>query len=327
MELAKTEKKPLTLNVGPDLLKGVLLPIIVLIIISIAFTILNSNFLSAANFMNILREMSVLLIVALAGTLVIMIGSIDLSVGSIVTLSGMFAANSTIHFGSGVALLVGLAVGVIAGLLNGIILTGLKLPSFLVTLGMLSALNGIANVMSDGKPILYNSSSFDDLSRGELIPGIPNIFLWSVICVILIIFMCSRTVFGRNLYAVGGGEKVAKLSGIKVNQLKIYVFMLAGLLCGLAGVLLTSRIGAGTPRMGDPFLLDSIAAVVIGGTALSGGIGGAHRTIIGVLLITVLSDGMNIVGIHPFIQEIVKGLVVIAAVAITIDRSKFEFAK
>lgn len=307
-------------------MKGVYLPLGLLIVLFAVFTILNENFLSAMNMVNLLRQMSILLIVALAGTMVILIGSIDLSVGAIVTISGTMAAFAVPALGAG-AVLVGMLVGMAAGLLNGLIFTGFKIPSFLVTLGMMSALTGIANFLSDGRPILFSSPSFDDMTRGAPIAGIPNIFIWSILCFLLMIFLLSRTVFGRNMFAVGGGEQVAKLSGIRVNRLKILVFTIAGLLCGLAGALLASRIGAGTPRMGDPFLLDSIAAVVIGGTALSGGVGGAHRTMIGVLVITVLSNGMNIVGIHPFIQEIVKGLVVIAAVAATIDRSKYTLSK
>lgn len=323
-----TTKTPMSSKFkNADLIKGVVLPISVLVVISIIFSVLNENFLTTMNLMNILRQLSVLMLVALAGTLVIMIGSIDLSVGSNVTLSGIVAAYFVTQYGALAGVLAGLMVGVCVGLFNGVVFTKLKLPSFIVTLGMLSSLSGIANVLSDGKAVLYNSLTFDYLARGELIPGIPNIFLWAVTVLAIIIFICSKTVFGRNMYAVGGGEKVAKLSGIKVDRLKIGVFMISGLLCGLAGVLLCSRIGAGTPRMGDPFLLDSIAAIVIGGTALSGGIGGAHRTIVGVLLITVLSSGMNITGVHPFVQEIVKGLVVIAAVATTIDRSKFDLTK
>jgi ribose transport system permease protein len=306
--------------------KGVILPLITLLLLITVFSLMSPAFFSAGNLVNLLRQMSILLIVALAGTVVILIGSIDLSVGAVVTLSGTIAAFTVPYLGAG-ALLVGMAIGMMAGFMSGIIFTAFKIPSFLATLGMMSALTGIANYLSDGRPILFKSASFDYLTKGTFIPGIPNIFLWSVLCFIIIVFISFRTVFGRNMFAIGGGEKVAQLSGIKVNRLKIYVFMISGLLCGLAGTLLASRIGAGTPRMGDPLLLDSIAAVVMGGTALSGGVGGSHRTIVGVLVITVLSNGLNITGVHPFLQEIVKGLVVIAAVAATMDRSKFELTK
>ncbi|MFJ5760634.1 ABC transporter permease [Neobacillus sp. NPDC093182] len=307
-------------------LKGVFLPIITLAILMMVFTFLNENFLSSNNLSNLLREMSILLVVALAGTIVILIGSIDLSVGAIVTLSGTISAFTIPSLGVG-AVGVAMLVGLVAGLINGVVFTAFRIPSFLVTLGMLSAFTGLSNFISNGRPILFSNAQFSSLSQGMLIPGIPNLFLFSIICFIVMVFITSRTVFGRNVFAVGGGEKVAELSGIKVKRLKVLVFMISGVLCGLAGALLTARIGAGTPRAGDPYLLDSIAAAVIGGTALSGGIGGPHKTIIGVLVITVLSNGMNITGIHPYIQDMIKGIVVIAAVAATIDRSKFSLTK
>lgn len=329
MQAVETKETTVSLKVRFNSIRDVVLPIAVLLIISIVFGLLKGNFLSVSNLMNILRQMSILLIVALAGTLVILIGSIDLSVGANVTFTGMLSTY-VISFsgaGAGTALLVGVVSGGLVGLINGFLFTQLKLPSFLVTLGTLSSITGLSNLVSKGTSIQYKNATFDYLARGQLIPGLPNIFLWAVACLGLIIFLCSKTVFGRNMYAIGGGEKVAKLSGINANKIKVIVFMMSGLLCGLAGVLMAARIGSGTPRMGDTFLLDSIAAVVIGGTALSGGLGGAHRTIVGVLLIAVMSNGMNIVGIHPFVQDIIKGFVVIGAVAFTIDRSKFELTK
>ncbi|RKQ15140.1 ABC transporter permease [Ureibacillus endophyticus] len=307
-------------------LKDILLPFLALAILVVVFSIMNENFLTGNNISNLLRQMSILLIVALAGTLVILIGSIDLSVGSIVTLSGTIAALTIPTMGVW-AVFVGMAIGMIAGMINGLIFTIFKIPSFLVTLGMMSAFAGLSNYISQGKPITFFNQSFSNLAQGALIPGIPNLFLFGIICFVVMYLISTRTVFGRNVFAVGGGEKVAALSGIKINRLKVIVFSISGILCGLAGALLAARIGAGTPRMGDPYLLDSIAAIVIGGTALSGGIGGIQKTIIGVLVITVLSNGMNITGIHPYIQEIVKGIVVVAAVAVTTDRNKFSLTK
>lgn len=305
---------------------SVLLPFTTLIGLIIIFGIAGTNFLTLGNALNVLRECSVLLIVALAGTFVILMGSIDLSVGSIVNLSGVATALVVPQLGAR-AMLVGLAVGLAAGLVNGLLYTVLRIPSFLVTLGALSAFGGIANIISGGQPIAADSPGFMSLSNGILFLSIPNLWLWAFALWLVCLFVAYRMRFGRYMYALGGGEKVAQWSGVRVNRYKVYAFMLSGVLCGLAGVLLTSEISSFTPGMGDPFLLDSIAAVVIGGTALSGGVGGPHRTLLGVLVIAILTNGMDIVGIQPFTQMVIKGLVVIVAVALTIDRKKFALIK
>jgi ribose transport system permease protein/putative xylitol transport system permease protein len=301
-------------------------PVLMLSVLIVAFGIGNPNFLTHVNFMNILRQLSILLIVSVAESLIILMGCIDLSIGSIVTVSGALAAVSVPTLGAG-ALLVAAAVGLGAGLFNGMIFTKLRIPSFLVTLGALSAFNGAANLVSTGRPILYISPSFDFLAQGSMFFGIPNVVIWSFLIMGVMYYVAFNTRFGRYLFAIGGGEKVASLSGVPVNRYKIYAFLVAGLLCGIAGGLLTSRIGAGTPRSGEPLLLDCIAAVVIGGTALTGGVGGPQWALLGVLVITILSNGLNVMNVNPFVQEVIKGLVVIGAVAVSIDRSKYEMVK
>jgi len=265
--------------------------------------------------------------VASAGTVVILIGSIDLSVGALVTLTGILAALSVDQFGLLGATLVGIGVGALVGLVNGSLVTMLRVPSFLVTLGMLSILSGVANQISQGQSILFADSLLPDLVNGSFILGVPNVIWFALIATAVLTVVAFRTKLGRYLYALGGGEIVASHAGVPVTFYKILAFILAGGICGLAGVMLTGQVGAGTPTAGSSLLLNSIAAVVMGGTALSGGIGGPHRTFLGVLVIAILTNGMDVTEVNSFTQDIVKGFVIILAVSLTIDRSKYAFIK
>ncbi|WP_226552636.1 MULTISPECIES: ABC transporter permease [Celeribacter] len=291
------------------------------------FTIQNPLFWTLANFQNIGMQSSVLLLVALAGTLVIMIGSIDLSVGATVVLATLVTAISVDLYGSVAAICIAIATGAVVGAVNGGLLVYLKVPSFLATLGMMSVLAGLAGHVSGGIAIIYQDWGYTDLINGSFIMGVPNVAAIALLTALLLTFVALRTKFGRYLYAIGGGEVVASNSGVPINRFKIKAFVVCGALCGLAGALLAGQVGAGTPAAGSSILLNSIAAIVMGGTALSGGVGGPHRTILGVLLIAILSNGMDVTGVGGFTQDIVKGLVIIVAVAITTDRKKYQFIK
>lgn len=306
---------------------AVIAQILALIVLIAFFTIQNPLFLSADNFQNIGRQSSVLLLVALAGTLVIMIGSIDLSVGAIVTVSTLVTAIFVDIYGPLGGLALGIAVGAVAGVINGGLLVYLKVPSFLATLGMLSVLTGVAGHISGGMSIIYADWSFTELVNSALFFGLPTVSVIAIALAILLSFVALRTKFGRYLYAIGGGEVVASNSGVPIDRYKIYAFVVCGAICGLAGSLLAGQVGAGTPQAGSALLLNSIAAIVMGGTALSGGVGGPHRTILGVLLIAVLTNGMDVTEVGGFTQDIVKGLVIIIAVALTNDRKKYQFIK
>lgn len=304
------------------------LPFIALVLLIIIFGIGNSAFLSVPNFFNILRQSAVLLVAALGGTFIILMGSIDLSIGSLITISGCVAA-ILLGMNAGVfaAIVCTIGTGLIAGLINGLIFTYGKIPSFLVTLGMLSVLDGLSLIVLGGRPLSITNETFKWLSSGTLIGALPNVALWSLIIYGICIFIAFRTRFGRYMFAIGGGERVAKLSGVPVERYKVYAFILSGILAGIAGLLMAARIGAATPRMGEGILLDSIAAVVMGGTSLTGGVGGPHRTILGVFVISILSNGLNILSVDPYIQIVIKGAVVILAVLITIDRSRITVNK
>jgi ribose transport system permease protein len=304
-----------------------LYPILVILALVIFFGVRNPNFATFDNAMNIGQQSSVLLLVALAGTIVILIGSIDLSVGSIVTLSGIVSALAIDGAGPIVAIAAAMGTGLAIGLVNGTTMIVLKVPSFLVTLGMMSVLTGITNMICNGASVMFADFSLTDFLNSKIVAGLPNIILVALLVAVVQVFVAFKTVLGRYLFAIGGGEVVAASSGVPVTRFKIYAFMLSGALSGLAGAVLAAQVGAGTPVAGANMLLDSIAAIVMGGTALSGGVGGPQRTVLGVLVIAILSNGMDVTQISSFTQQVVKGLVIILAVASTIDRKKYQFIK
>jgi ribose transport system permease protein/putative xylitol transport system permease protein len=225
-----------------------------------------------------------------------------------------------------------LVVGIAIGVANGGLMLLLRIPSFLVTLGMLSLTLGLATTISHATPVLLVDFAFPDFVNGSAIRGIPNVVVLTLLVLAAIVVVTSCTRYGRALYAIGGGEEISAFSGVRVRTYKMVTFALAGLLCALAGLIFagqagTSLSGIGGGIGGGRVLLDCIAAVVMGGTALSGGIGGPQRTAIGVLLIAVLSNGMDLLGLSEAMQEVVEGVAIIAAVALTIDRKKYGIIK
>ena len=293
------------------------------------FTISSDAFLTLGNFSNIFRQSAVLLIVAMGATFIIVQGSIDLSVASIVTFAGICAALLVRDANFGLwAIPMVMVLGAAAGAFNGVVFAYGKVPSFLVTLGTLSIINGLGLMLCEGKAIMIPfDSNYRLTTSGTLVGPVPNMILWSIVVCVIMLLVGRYTRFGRYMYAIGGGERVARLSGVPVNRFKVYAFMLSGLLSGLAGSLMAARLGSGVSDLGEGLLLDSIAAVVIGGTALTGGVGGPHRTIVGVLIVAVLGNGLNILGVQSFYQDIIKGSIVILAVFLTIDRSKIQIMK
>jgi ribose transport system permease protein/putative xylitol transport system permease protein len=305
-------------------------PFVTLIVLALFFTSQTDRFLTYGNIVNnVAKNSSVLLLVALAGTFPIMQQSIDLSVASLVTLSGVAVAVLIADFGvSGpVALLIGILLAVFAGWVNGAVFTKGKIPSFLVTLGTLSILEGGAGLLTGGASVPFRNQAIKNLSNGTLILDVPNIVIITLVVYAITIFVAFRTKFGRYTYALGENESVVDLSGVKVDRYKIGAFVISGLLCGIAGALLTARIGTAAATMGQGLLLPSIAAIVMGGTALTGGVGGPHRTILGVLVIAILRNGMNLISVNPFVQTMILGGVVIIAVALSIDRRKIDIVK
>jgi len=279
-------------------------------------------FLTGRNFEAIINALPVLVMVAAGATFPILLGSIDLSSAGIIVLSGGVGAAIAARHGEN-WLLVAPLIGLAAGLFNGILIAFARLPSFLVTLGTYFAFTGLAQVIMDGvpQPFTANWSAHVGSDRINVL-GINLSYLVVIAAVVLamLIVFSVITRYGRYIYAIGGAERVARLAGVPVKRVKLATFMLSGLLASIAGLMLTMRASAGTPDMGDPFLLQSIAAVVVGGTSLSGGIGGVQWTIMGALVITTLENGMTLAGVAPEYQIIVRGLVIIVASALTIRR-------
>ncbi|MGV8987266.1 MAG: ABC transporter permease [Cypionkella sp.] len=300
-------------------------PVLMLVVLCLGFGLMSDRFLSVNNALIVMQQSAVLLVAAVAMTFVIVSGSIDLSVGSVVAVSALAAASLSASLGA-FAIVPAMLVGLACGAINGLLFAYGKIPSFIVTLGTLVIFRGVVLLFTKGAPVSISDPAFLAVYAGRTW-GMPNAVLIALVVTGLAAVVFNQTVFGRELRAVGGGERVALLSGISVAQVKFGVFLLCGLLCGIAGLLQSARTMAATAQLAQGLELDVIAAVVVGGTPLTGGIGRIRGTILGVLIIAILSNGMNMTGIDPYLQNIVKGFVLILAVFLTIDRSKIQIIK
>ena len=217
--------------------------------------------------------------------------------------------------------------GAILGALNGAVYVLGRIPSFVVTLGSLSIFTGTALQVLDGRAVPFQTPGLDWMAIGQIIPTVPNIALAAFIAWALVSVIGWRTRFGRYIYLIGGGENVARTAGVPVRRYKIYAFALSGAAAGFGAILAVLRLGAAGPTLGQDILLNSLAAIVVGGTSLAGGVGGPHRTLIGVLIIVLLDDGLNIMGISSYVQMVIKGAVVIAAVLVSRGRETSAVVK
>ncbi len=287
-----------------------------LIVVTAVFWILSPYFLTISNLMNIAEQASINAVIAVGMTFVIIAAGIDLSVGSIVALSGVVLAGALqASLPVPVAILLGLGVGALCGLSNGLLISFGRLPPFIATLGMMSVARGIALFYIDGRPVSGFSAEFRSLATGE-IARIPSPVIIMIVLYILAHCILHWTKLGRYTYAIGGNEEAANLSGINTRMIKTTIYALCGMLSGLAAVLLTARLNSAQPIAGLMYELDAIAAVVIGGTSLLGGEGTISGTLIGVLIMGILRNGLNLVGVSSFTQQVVIGSVIILAVLI-----------
>lgn len=304
------------LNTRFNLVRDVL-PVAALLALVGYFAVTAEAFFTPANLTLISGQAGILLLASLGATLVIVAGSVDLSVGSIALLTGAVLA-SLINEGLGnplVILLIAIAVGAAIGLINGVVFAYGRVPSFIATLGTLSLFAGIGLTILQGSTINFTNQGIRDLAIGQLIPNIQNAALIALVALLVVGFLARRTRFGLYVYAIGGNERVVELAGVRTRRVKVLV--VSGITAGIAGLLLTAQLGAAGPTLGSTILLDSVAAIVIGGTALSGGVGGVGRTVLGVLILTVLSNGLNQIGAADYTQTIIKGLVIIVAAVFT----------
>ncbi|WP_460933079.1 ABC transporter permease [Spirosoma humi] len=300
---------------GGILRKYGLLVAFVAVCLVISFT--TPKFLTVQNLMIILTQVSINALLAFGVTFVIITGGIDLSIGSMVAVTGVVAA-SFAHpdtYPVAVPVLAGLGAGLLFGAFNGFIITRSNVPPFIVTLGTMTIGRGLALILSNGRPISNLSDSFNFLGGGKIL-GIPTLIITLIALFIVCTVVLKRTVLGRYMYAVGGNEQAAKASGIQLTNVKMVVYTLCGGLAALAGILLTSRITTGQPNAGTGFELDAIAAAIIGGTSTSGGTGTMTGTLIGALLIGVISNGLDLLNVTSYYQQLVMGTIIIGAVVL-----------
>jgi ribose transport system permease protein len=302
-----------------DILSGTTGPLIGLVALCLALSLATDTFFTLRNLLNVMDQITVLGVLAIGMTLVILIGGIDLSVGSVLALGTMVLGYVSHQDYMGlpipVGMLAALAAGAACGLCSGLLITIAKLPPFIATLAMMSVARGLANIITDGSQIVGFPEWFGGLSItrhfGFLSVTVAVMILLTAIFAVFLVYRPN----GRNLYAIGGSPDVARLSGINVNKLTNLVYMTCGALAALAGIVLAARLDSVQPSSGIGYELDTIAAVVIGGASLSGGVGSIGGTAVGVLIIGVLRNGLNLLGVSPFVQQVVIGLVIALAVA------------
>jgi ribose transport system permease protein len=309
--------------------------LIALIILCLIISLLSDKFLTATNAWNVMRQISVNVCISVGMTLVVLTAGIDLSIGSILALCGAITAgllkngieipSSNLYIGFTIlgATIAGLVVGSLLGWFNGFTITKFKVPPFVATLAMLTIARGLTMLWTKGFPITGLGEKFAFFGTGWFL-GIPLPVWISGIIVFIAVVITNKTKLGRYIYAIGGNENAATLSGINIRKIKIVVYTIAGALAAVGGVLVTSRLDAAQPNAGTGYELDSIAAVVIGGTSLSGGRGSVMGTVLGAVIIGVLNNGLVLLNVSPFWQQVVKGLVILIAVVIDKASSKNE---
>ncbi len=294
---------------------GIIIALIVMCLFLIVFPTTRTTFATKKNIFNILRQNSTNLFLATGMTMVIILGGIDLSVGSIIALSGVTAAACVVNYGMPeiVAFIIAVLIGGVVGMANGFVISRTTIPPFIVTLASMNITKGIALVYTTGAPIRCMTDMFKFPGAGYVGP-VPTPVILMLIVFIIALYIVNRTHLGRHIYAVGGNAQAAEFSGINVRRVKFIVFTYTGFMAGLAGVVMASRLYSGQPTAGDGAEMDAIAAVVVGGTSMSGGSGTLGGTLIGVLIIGVLNNGLNLMGVDSNWQYIVKGLVILLAV-------------
>ncbi|WP_394022468.1 ABC transporter permease [Anaerococcus martiniensis] len=298
--------------------------ILALIILMVFVSILNPTFLQANNLMNLMRQLIINGFIALGMTFVILTGGIDLSVGSTLAVtSAIFAGLLQNGMNTILAILIALGLGLILGLINGFLITKGKLAPFIVTLATMTIFRGLTLVYTDGRPIAgpKDNFAFQFLGKGQFL-GIPFQVILFALAFLILWTILNKTALGRKIYAVGGNEKASFISGINIDKVKISVYVISSLMAVLSGLVLTSRLNSAQPTAGVAYEMDAIAAVVLGGTSMTGGSGSLTGTLIGILILGVLNNGLNLLGVSSFYQQIVKGIVILIAVLIDRKRNK-----
>jgi ribose transport system permease protein len=309
-----------------NFIRGATGPLIGLILLCVFLSLTTDTFLTVRNFLNVMDQVTVLGVMAVGMTLVILIGGIDLSVGSVLALSGMVMGylGNNLGWPFGIAIVAALIASALCGAVSGLMITRLNMPAFIATLAMMSIARGIASIITNGEQIVGFPDWFSNLAIirhfGVLTVTVAVMIAIVAVAWIVLTFRPS----GRALYAIGGSAEVARLAGIDVRETTLFVYMLCAVAAGLAGVILSARLDSAQPSSGIGYELDTIAAVVIGGASLSGGIGGIGGTVVGVLIIGFLRNGLNLLQVSPFVQQVIIGVVIAIAVAADTIRRKHK---
>ena len=287
-----------------------------LILMCIVLTVASDKFLTVTNLMTIIKQISIQSIVAIGMTMIIISGNIDLSVGSLVALcsvSGAMIMNKGLPMIA--AVIASVIIGAFVGFITGGVTAKLKLHSFLVTLSLMTALRGLAQTMTNGSTVAGLPSEFGKIASASIGP-VPLLVIYMIVLYAIFMYMMKYTAFGRSIYAVGSNQESARLSGINIEMVKTMVFVISGALCGIAGVLLTAKVRSGDPTCANAWEMDTIAGAIIGGTDMNGGEGKLGGTIIGLLFVGILANGMVLLGVSAYMQSVIKGLVIFMAVII-----------
>lgn len=295
-------------------------PLLGLFLLVIILSIVSSDFLTVSNIFNVLRQVSINALIAFGMTFVILTGGIDLSVGSTLALSSALSAGMMASGGDPfLSIVVGLLAGLVMGAFNGILVAKGNVAPFIATLATMTVFRGLTLVYTEGKPITGLPDSFGMVGKSFFLQ-IPMPVIWMLLSFIALYFILKHTTFGRHVYALGSNEEATRLSGVSTTKVKIWVYSISGLFASLAGIILTSRLNSAQPTAGTSYELDAIAAVVLGGTSLSGGKGWIVGTLIGAMIIGVLNNGLNLLNVSSFYQLVAKGAVIL--IAVLLDRSK-----
>ncbi len=307
-----------------NFIRGATGPLIGLILLCVFLSLTTETFLTLRNFLNVMDQVTVLGVMAVGMTLVILIGGIDLSVGSVLALSGMVVGylGDNLHWPFALGIAMALIVSAVCGAISGLMVTRLKMPAFIATLAMMSIARGVASIITNGEQIVGFPDWFSSLAIIRHF-GFLTVMVGVMIAIVAVawIVLAFRPA-GRALYAIGGSPEVARLAGINVRRATLIVYTLCALAAGLAGVILSARLDSAQPSSGIGYELDTIAAVVIGGASLSGGLGSIGGTVVGVLIIGFLRNGLNLLEVSPFVQQVIIGLVIAIAVAADTMRRK-----
>ena len=296
----------------------------VMIILILILSVISPSFFRGQNLLNIIKQASITGVIGVGMTFVLITGGIDLSVGSVMALSGTMAASVAVaekNMPIALVILVGVGLGALCGLINGIGVSYIGFPPFIMTLGMMTIARGIPLVFTNGTPIFGLSEEFNMIANSRVL-GVPSLVIFLVITVLAGHIILSKTVLGRRIYAVGGNEDAARLSGVSTAKVKLFVYVFCGILSGIAGILICSRITSGNGTVTEGYDMNATSAAVIGGVSMTGGSGNVLGMVVGAMILTIIQNSFDIMGVNSFYQNIIKGIIILLAVFLDLRGKK-----